>query len=283
MNGLLNYTVNVKGRLLDLSKPQVMGILNVTPDSFYAGSRKQTEKEIALRANQIIEEGGAMIDIGAYSTRPGAAEVSCEDEMTRLRRALEIVRKQQPDAIISIDTFRPDVAKMVVEEFGADIINDVSEGGITGIANIPIEHSSEEAYPAMFQMVAQLKVPYILMSVQKDIHDMMIGFAREVQQLRDLGAKDIILDPGFGFGKTLEQNYKLMNEMEKLRELELPILVGISRKSMIFRLLGITADDSLNGTSVLNTIALQKGASILRVHDVKECVEVTRIVKEMLK
>ncbi len=283
MNGLLNYTVNVKGRLLDLSKPQVMGILNVTPDSFYAGSRKQTEKEIALRANQIIEEGGAMIDIGAYSTRPGAAEVSCEDEMTRLRRALEIVRKQQPDAIISIDTFRPDVAKMVVEEFGADIINDVSEGGITGIANIPIEHSSEEAYPAMFQMVAQLKVPYILMSVQKDIHDMMIGFAREVQQLRDLGAKDIILDPGFGFGKTLEPNYKLMNEMEKLRELELPILVGISRKSMIFRLLGITADDSLNGTSVLNTIALQKGASILRVHDVKECVEVTRIVKEMLK
>ena len=283
MNGLLNYTVKVKGRLLDLSKPQVMGILNVTPDSFYAGSRKQTEKEIALRANQIIEEGGAMIDIGAYSTRPGAAEVSCEDEMTRLRRALEIVRKQQPDAIISIDTFRPDVAKMVVEEFGADIINDVSEGGITGIANIPIEHSSEEAYPAMFQMVAQLKVPYILMSVQKDIHDMMIGFAREVQQLRDLGAKDIILDPGFGFGKTLEQNYKLMNEMEKLRELELPILVGISRKSMIFRLLGITADDSLNGTSVLNTIALQKGASILRVHDVKECVEVTRIVKEMLK
>ena len=217
MNGLLNYTVNVKGRLLDLSKPQVMGILNVTPDSFYAGSRKQTEKEIALRANQIIEEGGAMIDIGAYSTRPGAAEVSCEDEMTRLRRALEIVRKQQPDAIISIDTFRPDVAKMVVEEFGADIINDVSEGGITGIANIPIEHSSEEAYPAMFQMVAQLKVPYILMSVQKDIHDMMIGFAREVQQLRDLGAKDIILDPGFGFGKTLEQNYKLMNEIEKIR------------------------------------------------------------------
>jgi dihydropteroate synthase len=283
MKGLLNYTINVKGRLLDLSEPQVMGILNVTPDSFYAGSRKQTEKEIALRADQIIDEGGTIIDIGAFSTRPGAAEVTSEEEMTRMRRALEIVRKQQPDAIISIDTFRPEVAKMSVEEFGADMINDVSEGGITGIVNTPLEQTSDDTYPAMFRMVAQLGVPYILMSVQKDIHDMMIGFAHEIQQLRDLGAKDIILDPGFGFGKTLEQNYKLMDEMDKLRELELPILVGISRKSMIFKLLGLTADESLNGTSVLNTIALQKGASILRVHDVKECVEVTKIVKEMLK
>ena len=283
MKGLLNYTINVKGRLLNLSEPQVMGILNVTPDSFYAGSRKQTEKEIALRADQIIDEGGTIIDIGAFSTRPGAAEVTSEEEMTRMRRALEIVRKQQPDAIISIDTFRPEVAKMSVEEFGADMINDVSEGGITGIVNTPLEQTSDDTYPAMFRMVAQLGVPYILMSVQKDIHDMMIGFAHEIQQLRDLGAKDIILDPGFGFGKTLEQNYKLMDEMDKLRELELPILVGISRKSMIFKLLGLTADESLNGTSVLNTIALQKGASILRVHDVKECVEVTKIVKEMLK
>lgn len=283
MKGLLNYTINVKGRLLDLSEPQVMGILNVTPDSFYAGSRKQTEKEIALRADQIIDEGGTIIDIGAFSTRPGAAEVTSEEEMTRMRRALEIVRKQQPDAIISIDTFRPEVAKMSVEEFGADMINDVSEGGITGIVNTPLEQTSDDTYPAMFRMVAQLGVPYILMSVQKDIHDMMIGFAHEIQQLRDLGAKDIILDPGFGFGKTLEQNYKLMDEMDKLRELELPILVGISRKSMIFKLLGLTADESLNGTSVLNTIALQNGASILRVHDVKECVEVTKIVKEMLK
>ena len=283
MKGLLNYTINVKGRLLDLSEPQVMGILNVTPDSFYAGSRKQTEKEIALRADQIIDEGGTIIDIGSFSTRPGAAEVTSEEEMTRMRRALEIVRKQQPDAIISIDTFRPEVAKMSVEEFGADMINDVSEGGITGIVNTPLEQTSDDTYPAMFRMVAQLGVPYILMSVQKDIHDMMIGFAHEIQQLRDLGAKDIILDPGFGFGKTLEQNYKLMDEMDKLRELELPILVGISRKSMIFKLLGLTADESLNGTSVLNTIALQKGASILRVHDVKECVEVTKIVKEMLK
>ncbi len=283
MKGLINYSINVKGQLLDLSEPQVMGILNVTPDSFYAGSRKQTEKEIALRADQIINEGGAIIDVGAFSTRPGAVVVSAEEEMTRMRHALEIIRKQQPNAILSIDTYRPEVAEMAVEEFGADIINDVSEGGITGIANTPIEMNGVDGYPAMFRMVARLQVPYILMSVQKDIHDMMIGFAREVQQLRDLGVKDIILDPGFGFGKTMEQNYKLMNEMEKLREMELPILVGISRKSMIFKLLGFTADESLNGTSILNTIALQKGASILRVHDVKECVEVIKIVSEMLK
>ena len=283
MKGLINYTINVKGRLLDLSEPQVMGILNVTPDSFYAGSRKQTEKEIALRADQIIKEGGSIIDVGAFSTRPGAAVVSSEEEMARMRHALEIIRKQQPDAILSIDTYRPEVAEMAVEEFGADIINDVSEGGITGIANVPLANNGVEEYPAMFRMVAKLKVPYILMSVQKDIHDMMIGFSKEVQQLRDLGVKDIILDPGFGFGKTIRQNYKLMSEMEKLREMELPILVGISRKSMISKLLGFTADESLNGTSILNTIALQKGASILRVHDVKECVEVTKIVSEMLK
>lgn len=282
MKGLLNYTINVNGHLIDLSEPQVMGILNVTPDSFYAGSRKQTEKEIALRADEIIDEGGAIIDVGAFSTRPGAAEVSAEEEMTRMRRALEIVRRQQPDAVLSIDTFRPEVAKMSVEEFGAGIINDVSEGGITGVVNTPLEKNEDDGYPAIFRMVAQLKVPYILMSVQKDLHDMMIGFAREIQQLRDLGAKDIILDPGFGFGKTLEQNYAIMNEMEKLREMELPILVGISRKSMIFKLLGFTANESLNGTSVLNTMALMKGASILRVHDVKECVEVTRIVRQTL-
>ena len=270
MKGLLNYTINVKGRLLDLSEPQVMGILNVTPDSFYAGSRKQTEKEIALRADQIIDEGGTIIDIGAFSTRPGAAEVTSEEEMTRMRRALEIVRKQQPDAIISIDTFRPEVAKMSVEEFGADMINDVSEGGITGIVNTPLEQTSDDTYPAMFRMVAQLGVPYILMSVQKDIHDMMIGFAHEIQQLRDLGAKDIILDPGFGFGKTLEQNYKLMDEMDKLRELELPILVGISRKSMLGAVTGRPVEQRLSSSIAAALIAAQNGAAILRVHDVAE-------------
>ena len=181
---------------MDLSTPQVMGILNVTPDSFFSGSRKQTEMEIAQRANQIIEEGGSIIDVGAFSTRPGADEVSEEEEGRRLKFALDIVRREQPDAAVSVDTYRPTLARKCIEEWGADIINDVSEGGITGIANVPLEQRQEE-YPEMFRVVGELKVPYILMSVQPTLATMMKGFAREVQQLRDLGAKDIILDPGF--------------------------------------------------------------------------------------
>ena len=276
----MDYTINVRGRLMDLSEPQVMGILNVTPDSFYAGSRKQTEQEIVERAYQIILEGGTMIDVGAFSTRPGAAEVSEAEEMERLRLALGLVRREMPSAVISVDTFRPDVARMVVEEFGADIINDVSEGGLTGIVNTPLEQTGE-SYPAIFRTVAQLRVPYILMSVQPTLREMLLSFSKKVQQLRDLGVKDIILDPGFGFGKTLEQNYLLMNELEMLAVIELPLLVGISRKSMIYKLLGITPDESLNGTTVLNTIALMKGASILRVHDVKEAVECVGLVKSL--
>lgn len=263
---------------MDLGEPKVMGILNATPDSFYAGSRKQTEQEIADRARQIIDEGGSIIDVGAFSTRPGAAEVSETEEMERLRFALGIVRRACPDAAVSVDTFRPDVARMVVEEFGANMINDVSEGGVTGIVDTPLE-KSDEIYPAMFRMVSQLRVPYILMSVQSTLRHILLGFSKKVQQLRDLGVKDIILDPGFGFGKTLEQNYQLMGELEKLSVMELPLLVGVSRKSMIYKLLDSTPEGSLNGTTALHTVALMKGASILRVHDVKEAVECVRIVQ----
>ena len=269
----IDYTINVRGRLIDLGNPKVMGILNCTPDSFYAGSRKQTEHEIAERANQIISEGGTMIDVGAFSTRPGAQEVSEEEEMTRLKAALKTVRSVQPDAIVSVDTYRPAVARRCIEDWGADIINDVSEGGITGIVNTPI-HEAEN----MFDVVGELKVPYILMSVKSNLHDMMIAFADKVQQLRDRGAKDIILDPGFGFGKTLEQNYEIYNGMEQLAALHLPLLVGISRKTMIYKLVGGNPSTALNGTTVLNTAALLKGAGILRVHDVREAVEAVQIV-----
>ena len=243
----MEYTLNCNGRLLDLSTPQVMGILNVTPDSFYAESRQQTEKDIVLRTQQILQEGASIIDVPATAA----------EEMERLRYALAIVRREAPDAIVSVDTFRPAVARMAVEEFGVDIINDVSEG----------------ADEKMFRTVARLGVPYILMSVQPTMREMLLHFAREVDELRSLGQKDIVLDPGFGFGKTLEQNYEVMNGLEQLDMLHLPILVGISRKSMIYKLLHTEPSEALNGTTVLNTIALMKGTSILRVHDVKEAVE----------
>lgn len=261
-----------------MSVPQVMGILNATPDSFYAGSRKQTEAEIAGRANQIVAEGGSIIDVGAFSTRPGAAEVSEQEETERLRHALAIVRREQPGAVVSVDTYRPSVARRCVEEFGADIVNDVSEGGVTGIVNTPIHEDGD-----MFETVARLGVPYILMSVKSNLRDMMISFSAEVQRLRELGAKDIILDPGFGFGKTLDDNYRIMAGIDCLRELGLPLLVGVSRKSMVFRLLGGDPSTALNGTTVLHTVALMKGVSIIRVHDVGPCVEAVRVVTECLK
>ena len=274
--GDMNETIQIRGKLVDLSTPQVMGILNVTPDSFFSGSRKQNEHEIAERANAIVSEGGNIIDVGAFSTRPGANEVSEQEEMARMRMGLEIVRRQQPNAIVSVDTYRPDVARMCVEEYGADIINDVSEGGITGIANVSLEPSESET-PAIFRTVAKLGVPYILMSVRNDIQTMLLNAAKEVSMLRQMGVKDIIFDPGFGFGKTLEENYEIMKDLEKLHVLQLPLLVGISRKSMISRLFGSDADHALNGTTALNTIALMKGAAILRVHDVKEAVETLKI------
>ena len=265
-------TINVRGRLIDLSTPKVMGILNATPDSFYSGSRKQTEREIADRANQIMDEGGTFIDVGAFSTRPGAVEVSEEEETERLKRAITIVRREQPDAPISVDTYRPLVARRCIEEFGADIINDVSEGGITGIVDTPIHEQGD-----MFKTVGELKVPYILMSVKSNMHDMLKAFAEEVQTLRDYGAKDIILDPGYCFGKTLDENYAILSEAERLLTLELPVLVGVSRKSMIFKLIGGDPTTSLNGTTVLNTISLMKGAAILRVHDVREAWECVKL------
>ena len=278
MNKTVHYTLNVRGRLLDLSKPQVMGILNVTPDSFYAGSRMETEEAVRGRVRQIIAEGGSMIDVGAYSSRPGAADVSAEEEMERLRRGMSIVRDEAPEIPVSVDTFRADVAKMAVEELGVDIINDISGG---------------ELDKEMFKTVAKLGVPYILMhmkgtpqTMQQAPHyddlmkEVMLYFAEKVQQLRDLGQKDIVLDPGYGFAKTIDHNYELLRHQEMLEVFELPLLVGVSRKSMIYRFLGTSPEEALNGTSVLNTIALQKGANILRVHDVKEAVEVVRLVEK---
>ena len=262
----ISYTINVRGRLVDLGQPMVMGIMNVTPDSFFADSRVQTEEAIRNRANQIIAEGAKIIDVGACSTRPGGEVVSEEEEMRRLAFALPIIREAHPDAIISIDTFHASIARRTVEEFGADIINDVEEG----------------KDPDMFRTVAELGTPYILMSVAANLHDMLLNFSREVQELRALGQKDIILDPGFGFGKgAVEGNYELLNVMERLQVMELPLLVGISRKRMMQQLLGITTAESLNGTTVLNTIALLKGANILRVHDVREAVEAVKIVDAM--
>ena len=264
---------------MDLSYPQVMGILNVTPDSFYAGSRKQTETEIAERTLQIVSEGGSIIDVGAYSSRSNAEHISAEEEMSRLRHGLEIVFRECPDAIVSVDTFRADVAEQCVKDYGVAIVNDIAAG---------------EMDDRMFETVARLGVPYIMMhmqgtpqNMQKEPHydnlikEVFIYFARKVQQLRDLGMKDIILDPGFGFGKTLEHNYELMAHLEEFSIFELPLLVGVSRKSMIYKLLGGTPQDALNGTTVLDTVALMKGANILRVHDVREAVEAVRIVEKL--
>ena len=272
---------------MDLSEPRVMGILNATPDSFYAGSRRQTEAEIEELAERITAEGGDIIDVGAYSTRPGAAKVTAGEEMERMRMALKAVRRAQPDAVVSVDTFRPEVARMAVEEYGAAIINDVSGGNVEGAFGG--EEMTEDAYrepsaddvPPMFSMVARLGVAYVLMSSRPNVFSIMQDFAPKVQLLRDLGQKDIILDPGFGFGKTLEENYALLARLDRLQEMGLPVLVGASRKSMISRLLGTDAGGSLNGTTVVNTIALAMGgASILRVHDVRECAEVVKICRQ---
>ena len=270
----MEYTINCNGKLISLGEPQVMGVVNATPDSFYADSRKQTETDIANRVEQILTEGGTIVDVGACSTRPGALIASEEEEMSRLRFALAVVRHVAPDAVVSIDTFRPAIARMSVEEFGADIINDVG-----GVALMSSDHSNLHAdQQPMFRMVSRLRVPYIYMSSQSTMGDIMLDCAAAVDSLRSMGQKDIILDPGFGFGKTLEQNYKVYRELDRLQTLELPVLVGISRKSMIFKLLQTDPLQALNGTTVLNTVALLKGASILRVHDVREAVECVKIV-----
>lgn len=273
--------INVNGRLMDLSKPRVMGILNVTPDSFYAESRMQGEEQIACRVRQILNEGADLIDIGAYSSRSGAADVSPHEEMERLRIGLKILFREAPEAIVSVDTFRADVAKMCVEEFGVALVNDISAGQMD--AN-------------MFATVTRLGVPYIMMHMQGTpqnmqqqphyddlLKEVFLYFSQRIACLRDLGAKDIILDPGFGFGKTLEHNYELMAHLEEFALFDLPLLVGISRKSMIYRLLGTTPQGALNGTTVLNTVSLLRGANILRVHDVRQAVEAVRMVEQLKK
>lgn len=273
------HTLNLRGKLYSLCEPKIMGILNVTPDSFYAESRTSDEEHIAARVQQLMDDGADMIDIGGYSSRSGADDVSPEEEMNRLRRGLRVVRRLYPEVPISVDTFRADVARMCVEEEGADIINDISGGMMDR---------------QMFRTVARLGVPYILMhmqgtpdTMQQAPHyenlrrEVMLYFAERIDRLCQMGAKDIIVDSGFGFGKTLEHNYELFHHLDDFNLFNLPLLVGISRKSMIYKLLGGTPQTSLNGTTVLNTIALMKGVHILRVHDVKEAVEAKRIVMKM--
>ncbi|MBQ2209247.1 MAG: dihydropteroate synthase [Prevotella sp.] len=266
----MNYTLNCNGRLLSLAEPQVMGILNVTPDSFYGNSRQQTDTAIAHRVEEILTQGGSMVDVGACSTRPDSKPVSEAEEMERLHQALPIVRRVAPEAVVSVDTFRPSVARMVVEDYGVDIINDVGESSAT------------RSTADMFRMVARLRVPYIYTSRKATMREVLLDCAEAVDQLRSLGQKDILLDPGFGFGKTLEQNYEVLNGLERMQMIGLPVLVGVSRKSMIYRLLDTEPEQALNGSTVLHTIALQKGASILRVHDVREAVECCRLVRQTM-
>lgn len=272
-------TLNINGQLTDLSEPLVMGILNITPDSFYSSSRKQTEYEIEERIQTILREGGDIIDIGGYSSRPEAAEVTAPEEMERLATAMQILQKQYPHVPVSVDTFRAEVARRCVEQYGAGIINDISAG---------------EMDSRMFETVASLHVPYIIMhmkgtpsTMQKHTNysdmmdEIMLYFARKVRELHQLGVADIIIDPGFGFSKTLDQNYILMNKLSEFAIFDLPLLVGISRKSMIYKLLGNTTEESLNGTTALNTVALVNGANILRVHDVKAAHDAVKIVSKL--
>lgn len=272
---LMTKILNIRGQLFDFSTPVVMGILNLTPDSFYANSRVEANKNLIQRAEEMLQAGATILDIGAFSTRPGAEEVSEKEEMQRLKAGLLLLKKELPNALLSVDTYRSNVAKMCVEEFGVDIINDVSEGGITGRTNVLLEEEQQ-----MFKTVAQLKVPYILMSVKSDIVSMIKSFVTELNELHALGVKDVILDPGFGFGKDLKQNYEVLYHLEKLSVLDAPVLVGVSRKSMIQQSLNVDAAHSLNGTMVVHTLALMKGASILRVHDVQEAVEAIQIVEQ---
>ncbi|MBR1713306.1 MAG: dihydropteroate synthase [Alloprevotella sp.] len=275
------YTLNCGGKLIEVERPMVMGILNLTPDSFYPASRAEGEAAIRLRTRHLLDEGADIIDVGAYSSRPGAADITPEEEMRRLREGLQAVRREGGDsALLSVDTFRADVARMCVEEFGVQVINDISGG---------------ELDSRMFRTVASLHTPYVLMHMrgtpqtmqamaqQTDgdiVREVFHYLSAQVLRLQDAGVADIILDPGFGFGKTLEQNYRLMAHLEAFSEFGLPLLVGISRKSMIYKLLGSTPEQSLNGTTALNAIALTKGADILRVHDVKAAVEAVTIFNQ---
>ena len=272
----MRKTININGKLIDLSIPKVMGILNVTPDSFYAGSRQVTEEMILQRCRQIVAEGGAIIDIGAQSTAPAATMLTAREERARLIPALKLIRRELPDAILSVDTFYADVAKQVVVEHGLQIINDISGGQID---------------KRMFAVMAEINVPYVLMhmrgtpqTMQQHTHydhfiqDLLYYFSEKKSELNSLGVNDVIIDPGFGFSKTLMQNYEMMAFLKYFHIFDEPILVGVSRKSMIYKLLDISPGESLNGTTVLNTVALLSGASLLRVHDVREAVECIQIM-----
>lgn len=277
---MMSKTINIKGQLLSLDEPLVMGILNVTPDSFYAGSRKQTERAIVDRIETILHEGATIIDVGGYSSRPDAAEVSETEEMQRLEMALQPLLQHYPDVVVSVDTFRSSVARQCVEKYGVTMINDISGG---------------ELDERMFDTVAQLRVPYIMMHMrgtpqtmqqQTDYEDVTADllkyFSQKLERLFRLGVNDVILDPGFGlFSKTLTQNYELMRHLGDFRIFGLPLLVGVSRKSMIYKLLETTPEESLNGTTVLHTYALLQGADILRVHDVRAAKEAIRIVQQL--
>lgn len=272
-------TILYNGELIDLSTPIVMGVLNVTPDSFYDGGRYNSLLGALERARQIVDEGGSIIDIGAYSTRPNADDISTEEEISRLLPVVQAVKKEFPDVIVSIDTFRSEVARKIVDECGCCIINDISGGTMDD---------------NMFETVAQLNVPYILMHIQGTpktmqqkpqynniTKEVIKKLSEGVFKLHELGVSDVIIDPGFGFGKTIEHNYELFNHLDAFRFFELPVLVGISRKSMIYKMFKNTPNDSLNATTVLNTLALQAGANILRVHDVQQAVEAVKIVEQL--
>lgn len=274
-------TINVNGQLLDLSIPKVMGIVNLTPDSFFEGSRAQTDMQVAERVRLLLTEGADILDVGAYSSRPGADDLPVEEEMRRLREGLSVLRKEAPGAIVSVDTFRADVAKMCIEEYGVAIINDISGGKLDS---------------NMFSTVARAHVPYIIMHMQgtpqnmqqaphyEDVlKDVMLHLADKVRILQELKVNDIILDPGFGFGKTQAHNFELLEHLNEFDIFQLPLLVGVSRKSMIYKTLDITPAEALNGTTVLHTIALSKGANILRVHDVKEAVEAIKLWQNVKK
>ena len=276
-------SLNVGGRLLDLNKPKVMGILNVTPDSFFDGSRCPDKDAVELRVKTILDEGADMIDIGGYSSRPGCKDIDAEEEKRRLAIGFEAIRRLSPEAVVSVDTFRASVARWCVEEYGVQIINDISGG---------------EADADMFDTVVDMQVPYIMMHMRGKpaemmherylqyedvVADVLEYFSRKIDRLTSMGLNDIIIDPGFGFSKTLADNYRLMRHLDEFTRLNLPLLVGISRKSMIYKLLDTTPAESLNGTVALNVMALLGGADILRVHDVRAAVEAVAVVCRTLK
>lgn len=273
--------INTGGRLIDLETPKVIGILNVTPDSFYRGSRYIEDLDIINAAFRMIREGADILDVGGYSTRPGALDISKEEETERVSRAIKLILKEIPEAVISVDTFRAEVAKCAIEECGALMINDISGG---------------EADPEMFNILERLNVPYILMHMRGNprtmqnlteyddvVADILKWFGSRISDLHSKGVKDIIIDPGFGFAKTTEQNFEILRRLGEFSVAGLPLLAGLSRKTTIWKTLGITANEALNGTTVLNTVALMNGADILRVHDVKEAVESVRLIKELRK